>query len=237
MARFFSTEYKNRDTGENWTPEVDRIASEHERFSAIGAELAKDIEARYMAGPRNRNSPDYPWFGSSEIPGLLAGWRWPMRDQPFVDQLEKPQGELVDIIGTSFGTYAISQRVIDAIEAIEPGVHQYMPYRMLQPDGSAHADRRWMLNVCTRAEVVDMERSNVQWMASPLDYRFMDAPGERQLVVKADEAARRAIWFEWRYHKGGFGNFISDALWNALQNAGVRGWQPHYAYPDHIEEV
>ncbi len=108
---------------------------------------------------------------------------------------------------------------------------------MLQPDGSPHPDKRWLLNVCARAEVVDIERSNVQWMAPPLGYRFMDGPGERNLVVKAAEATRRAIWFEWRYHKSGFGTFVSDALWDALQTAEVRGWQPHYAYSGHIEEA
>ena len=73
MAWFFSTEYKNRDTGTYWTPEVERIASEHERFGAIGAQLAQEIEARYMAGPCDRNSPGYPWFGSSDVPRLLDG--------------------------------------------------------------------------------------------------------------------------------------------------------------------
>jgi len=71
-----------------------------------------------------------------------------------VDQLKEKQGDLVDIVGTSFATYAISQRVIGIIEAIEPNVHQYLAYQMLQPDGSVHPDQRWMLNVCTRADVV-----------------------------------------------------------------------------------
>ncbi len=122
MAWFFSTEYKNRDTGTYWTPEVERIASEHQRFHAIGAQLAQEIEARYMAGPRDRNSSGYPWFGSSEVPKLLDGWRWPLSDQPFEDQLKEKQGDLVDIVGTSFGSYALSRRVINLIETIEPGV-------------------------------------------------------------------------------------------------------------------
>lgn len=237
MAWLFTTEYKYRGFGKNWTPEVDRIAAEHERFHATGAELARDIEARYMAGPRDRNSPDYPWFGSSDVPQLLDGWRWPIPDRPFADQLKKQQTDLIDIVGTSFGTYAISQRVIDMIEAIEPKVHQYLPYVMLQPDGSVHPEPRWMLNVCTRAEAVDTERSNIQWLHPPSDRWFSDSTGERRLVVKAEEARRRAIWFEWRYHKGGSGTFVSDAFWNALQDAGVRGWEQPSDYPDHIDEV
>lgn len=48
-----------------------------------------------------------------------------------MDQLKEKQGDLVDIVGTSFATYAISQRVIGIIEAIEPNVHQYLAYQML----------------------------------------------------------------------------------------------------------
>lgn len=236
MAWFFSTEYKDRDIGTDWTPEVERIASEHERFRAIGAQLAQDIEARYLAGPRDRNSPGYPWFGSSDVPRMLDGWPWQIPDRPFVDQFKEQQGDLVDIVSTSFITYAISQRVIDMIEAIEPNVHQYLPYQMLQPDSSVHPDKRWLLNVCTRAEVVDIERSNVQWAKPPSDRWFIDAPGERRLLVKAKEARSRAIWSEWRYN-GAQTTLISDALWNALQASGVRGWQPHFAYSRHIEEV
>ena len=52
-----------------------------------------------------------------------------------------------------------------------------------------------MLNVCTRADVVDVEKSNVQWMAPPLEHRFMDASNDRRLIVKAADATRRAAWF------------------------------------------
>lgn len=236
MAWFLTTEYKNRETGEDWAPALVAMPAEVERFRAIRVQLGKDIEARCMAGSADPTSVDYPWFGPSELPSLLEGWRFPMPDRPFTARLKERQGSLVDIINSGLGTWAISRRVIDMIEAIEPGVHQYLPFQLLQPDGSVHGDQRWMLNVCARAEVVDVEKSNVQWMAPPLNFRFMNAPGERRLIVKAAEAAKRAFWYEWRYHNAQ-GTFTSDALWAALQSAGVRGWEPHFAFPHHIEEV
>lgn len=236
MAWAFQTEYKNSDTGTYFSPEMKTIPEEQERFAALGLALAQDIEAKWPAGDRNRHSPDYPSFGSANYPGPLQGWHWPVPERPFRAQLLKPEGDIVDIISSSFGCYALSQKVIDIIKSIEPGAHQFLPYELLNPDGSVHPARRWLLNVCTRVEVIDRERSNVQWMAPPSDRWFYDAPGKALLVARATEASKRAVWHEWRYH-GQVKTFATDRLWNALKAAGIRGWQPHYSYRHQIEEV
>jgi hypothetical protein len=236
MAWFVSVEYKDSELGTYWAPTKTVIESEEQRFKALGLTLAEEIEAEYMAGPRDRNSVDYPWFGAVyDYPPLLKGWRWPMQDKPFREQLEKYEEDIIDII-PAFGSWAISQQVIDIIEAIEPGVHQYLPYELLNPDGSVHPAKRWLLNVCTRAECVDVEKSNVAWAPAPFDYKFMDHSNDKRLAVKADEARKRAVWFEWRY--GGYdAPLISDAFWNAVKSAGLRGWQPDHYFPDYIEEA
>jgi hypothetical protein len=236
MAWTFQTEYKNSDTGTYYSPEMKEIPEEQARFDALGKTLAQDIETKWMAGDRNRNSPDYPFFPITGYPRPLEGYRWPMPDEPFRAQLVKQEEHIIDIIGSTFGCYALSQKVIDMIEAIEPGVHQFLPYELLNPDGSAHPAKRWLLNVCTRVEVIDRERSNVQWMAAPSDRWFYDAPGKAYLVARADEASKRALWHEWRYH-GLEKTFVTDRLWDALKAAGIRGWQPSYSYHHHIEEV
>lgn len=237
MAWFVTSEYKDRELGTYWSPAFTPIESEMKRFEALGMKLAEEIEAEYMAGPRDRQTVNYPWFGAVyDYPPLLQGWRWPMPDKPFQMQLVKAEEDIIDIVSTPFGSWAISQRVIDMIEAIEPGVHQYLPFEMLNPDGSVNPARRWLLNVCTRAEVVDMVKSNVMWMAAPSDHFFYDATNKRHLVVEASEARRRAIWCEWRYNR--FSEpFVSDVFWSKVNAAGLHGWQPHYAYPDHIEEL
>ena len=237
MAWFIGPEEINRGQDEQslLSPKMEYVASDYARFQALGKQLAEDIEARYMAGPRDSNSPDYPWFGVFDYPPPLYGWRWPDVGEPFRAQLEQHQGALIDILATDYG-YAISQRLIDMIEAIEPGVHHYLPLEILQPDGSVHPDKRWLLNICARAEVVDMERSNVVWMKDT-DGWFTDRTKDRHIVLKAAEAKRRAIWFEWRYHAAPSKVFISDAFWDALQAAGVRGWEPNDRYPHHMDEI
>lgn len=236
MAWLFSSEYKERDQGSYYAPKIKTIPRELERFESLGRSLAQALFARAEAEELGMGSPDYPWWDVGEFPCLMSGWRWQMPDEPFRISLARDEGPLVDIINGGFGAWAISQRVIDMIEALEPKVHQYLPLELLQPDGSVHPDRRWLLNICSRADVVDVERSNTQWMAPPMSHKFMDAPGERRLVVRCEEASRRALWSEWRYH-GAQREFASDALWTLLREAGVRGWQPHFAYPHHIEEV
>ncbi|MEP6869390.1 MAG: DUF1629 domain-containing protein [Novosphingobium sp.] len=206
------------------------------RYKQIGLALAKDIEAKWLAGDRNRNSPDYPFFVPSPVPKLLEGWRWPIPAEPFRAQLVKHEGPLVDIVCTTFGSWALSQRVIDLIEAIEPGVHQYLPFELLQPDGSVHPDRRWILNVCTRAEAVDVEASNVVWSPPPVDRWFGDLMGKKHIVLKAENVAGRALWCEWRYNNSP-NTFASDKFWDALQKAKARGWEPDGRDPQHMEEI
>lgn len=236
MALFVTVEYKDKEQGAYWSPQFLPIQSEMERFEGLGIALAKEIEAKYMAGPRNRQSVDYPWFGGAhDYPSLMLGWRWPTPDRPFQIQLTKQEGEIVDIVSTPFGSWAISKRVIDMIEAIEPGVHQYLPFEMLNPDGSVHPTERWLLNVCSRAECVDTEKSNLRWLAAPSNHRFSIQFDGGYLVVKAEEARRRAIWCEWRYER--FREpLVSDALWNAIKSAGIQGWQPAYA-TEYVEEL
>jgi hypothetical protein len=234
MAWFVSSEYKDSELGTYWSPDVARIESEQERFKALGLTLAQEIEAKYMAGPRDRQRVDYPSFGVFDYPRLEIGWRWPIPDRPFQDQLMRHEDEIIDIVCSFFG-WAISQRVIDIIEAIEPGVHQYLPFELLNPDGSVHPAKRWLLNVCTRAECIDTEKSNIRWLAAPTNHWFSDQFKGSHLVVKAEEARKRAVLHEWRFNKSK-GPLISDALWNAIQSAGLRGWQSAWG-TEHIEEL
>lgn len=239
MAWFIGPEEINRGQDEQrlLSPKMKNVASDYARFQALGRQLADDIEARYMAGPRDRNSPDYPWFDPSNRPTLVNGWRYPDVIKPFGAQLEQQHGALIGILSTDYG-YAISQRVIDMIEAIEPGVHHYLPLEILQPDGSVHPDKRWLLNICTRAEVVDEEKSDVVRSPAPSDRWFTDRTKDRHIVLKAAETKRRAIWFEWRYQNlSALSVFVSDAFWDALQAAGVRGWEPNHSYPHHMDEI
>lgn len=236
MAWFVTSEYKDSDRGTYWAPTLAAIPEERLRFEAVAQRLAHEIEAKYLAGDRNRDSADYPFFGTSSLPRLSEGWRFPMPGTPYREQLTENVDDIVDITASEFLTYAISDKVVDAIESIEPGIHQYIPYEFLRPDGSVHPARRWLLNVCTRAEVVDVEQSNAGWLASPGSRWFAERPGENRIVVRAEEASRRALWCEWRYNGVGGKLIVSDRLYDALKSNGLRGWQPNHSFPDHLEE-
>ncbi|MEO8375033.1 MAG: DUF1629 domain-containing protein [Sphingomonas bacterium] len=237
MAWFFTMECAEDNPNERiyLSPDIAIIPEEHARFEALGKLTAKRIQDDWVKGCKTIDGPELP-SGMLPAPPLQYGWRWIMPDEPFRDQLVAPQDDLVDIISSSFGAYAISGRVIDLIEAIEPGVHQYLPYEMLQPDGSVHPAQRWLLNVCTRAEVVDVERSFV--VRLPVTNWFADkGGGEPKIVVRAAEASRRAIWCEWRYNRADR-TLISDRLADALKAGDIHGWQfGTYHHPNHVDEI
>lgn len=236
MAWFFATEYKDREQGTYYAPELERIPEEEERFNAMRAALAKKLWAEWKAGDQEMDTPVFPNIHFQAGPKLLEGWAFPMFEEPLRARLVHQEGAIVDIVNSTFGTWAISQKVIDIIESIEPGVHRYLPFELIQPDGSVHPDRRWLLNVCARAEVVDTERSNVVWLKGRMPRKFADLHGKKHLILKACEMTTRTLWYEWRYNTSPR-TFASDRLWDALQAAGIRGWQPYYSYPHHIEEA
>jgi len=246
MAWFIQPDSRNRgDEDETQlSPAMRSIPEEQARFEAIGSELGRRIVGDYKALGYDiwdyalmATNPGHPYFSPSSYPKPCQGWRWPIPDEPFRNRLKRKTGRIVDIVTPEFPAYAISQRVIDLIEAIEPGVHQYLPYEMIQPDGSVHPEKRWLLNVCTRADTLDYERSDViPLKAAPAEY--MDRTRFRSIAIRKAEAERRAVWYEYRY-VGSSGDFlVSDRLWDALHEAGCAGWRPaSFARGDHIPEV
>jgi hypothetical protein len=246
MAWFVIMDSRNRgDEDETYlSPAMEMIPEEQERFEKMGKAFAQKLFDDYRAAGKNPyeyrliiDNPWHPYFLPATLAAPMEGWRWPMPDAPFRNRLKGKEGRLVDIVGTSFETYAISQRVIDIIEAIEPGVHQYLPYQLIQPDGSVHPDQRWLLNVCTRIEALDYERSNVIAMRDR-EHFFMDRTNDHHLVMRKSVVEGRALWYEYRY-VGTQGQFLlSDRFWNALNEAGCTGWRPaNGARGRHMEEV
>lgn len=235
MAWFFGSEAQDFEKDIWLTPKIAVIPSEVERF----AELRKSLGERLLEEAEAESVPmttaEFPSFGLIG-PNVLDGWAFPTDVGPFQSQLVEDHDSFVDIVSTGFG-FGVSERIIDLIEKIEPGVHRFLPFEFLRPDGAAHPDRRWILNICSRAEVIDVERSHVQWMKPPLDFQFMDLPGDPLLFAKAAEASKRALWCEWRYTKGAYQSIASDALWEGLAEIGARGWAPKRGYPQQIVEV
>ncbi len=248
MAWYVTLDSRNRgDEDETLlSPEVEEIPEEQERFLALGKECSRKLFGDYKAAGKNPydlslmlDDPYHPYIMPYPHPPLMKGWKWPIPDQPFRDRLKHKEGRLVDIIDTTFETVAISQKVIDIIESIEPGVHQYLPYELICKDGSVHPNQRWMLNVCARAETLDYKRSNVIPIRDHPHW-ISDRTNDRYLVVRKEAVVGRAMWFEYRYRKMGSGMpfMLSDRFWDALNAAGCAGWRPQSGdYGQHIEEL
>jgi hypothetical protein len=246
MARFVEMDSRNQgDEDETYlSPEIEIIPEERERFEKMGAAFGQQLIDEYRASGKDpyeyslvATNPYHPYFSPGWTPNLMEGWRWPTLDQPFRDKLVGSASALVDIVGTSFGTYAISDRVIDIIESIEPKTHQYLQYELIQPDGSVHPQKRRLLNICTRTEALDYERSNVIALRDMPSF-FHDRTRDTLLIFRKSVVENRAFWYEYRY-RGTKGQFlVSDRLWEALTSAGCSGWKPQSLYGCyHFEEL
>lgn len=249
MAWFVTMDSRNRgDEDETYlSPEIEIIPEEQERYETLGKGAALAIRQEYYDQGNNLYdyslitiNPYHPYFDPFPLPCMMEGWKWPIPDRPFRNKLKRKEGRLVDIIGTSFETFAVSQKVIDIIELIEPGVHQYLPYELIQRDGSVHPDTRWLLNVCTRAETIDYERSNVIPMRDHPHW-IMDRSNDHHLVLRKEAVAGRALWYEYRYYsRPGVGApfLVSDRFWDAFKPSKSVGLRPQNGtLGQQIEEV
>ena len=254
MAWFVQMDSSNKGSENEayLSPKIELIPEEQARFNEIGEAFGKKLNQDWLAMGKKPwetqhmpEEPYLPYFSPAPIPSPSEGWRWPMPDRPFRDRLSRMyQSGLVDILGSGFRAYAISQKMIDIIESIEPGVHQYLPYELLQPDGSVHPDRRWLLNCCTRVQAIDWEKSRVvKWQNLPF-YGDLFTETERvaHIVVRKEVSQGRALWYDYLYRgvRGGGAAFtLSNALWDALNDAGCQGWRPvdMQAFRRGIEEV
>ncbi|MEM7547035.1 MAG: DUF1629 domain-containing protein [Pseudomonadota bacterium] len=149
----------------------------------------------------------YDRFGSGRgfpMPEDLA----PRRFQ-IVRPSKKPDFELLkgDMCGM-----IVDDRVRDAAEAIEPGVHQFFPVEMtMQRTGETPERPHFLLNVCTMVDSVDPVHSNIKIIGKRAGYegrsefKFEDiptlethncglrAPRSKALVLRKDAVMGRAL--------------------------------------------
>lgn len=113
---------------------------------------------------------------------------------------------------------AVSERVVDLIERLEPGVHGFWPIDVSFRDGT-FAGRRWLLNVGNRLHTLDLEKSkvkgNLKDPKGPLvpDFAVVGKrplkDGPKLLSCRSEAVGRHAIWCEYRFHQA---VFVSDEL-------------------------
>lgn len=117
--------------------------------------------------------------------------------------------------------FAVSQPVKDAIEAAEPGVHQFAPLKVTPHKGQVIDTSYFMLNVCNRVRAIDGERTTVPFDlyddGARKGYALSGLP-DTQFVVRREVVSGKAIWMD----EESLEHFISDALHGVIASLGAR---------------
>lgn len=129
------------------------------------------------------------------------------------------------------GGLAVSQTFKDAVELIEPGVHQFFPVEILLKDGTLYKDPIYFLNIATRVDSINPELGGFNKGFSsktPDRFYWSAASGKAEfLAVYQNRIAGRALWKDNRF--GGIYDFASDALLEQLRKTAPHGWDiRHY---------
>ena len=110
--------------------------------------------------------------------------------------------------------WAISQTIVDIIEEIEPGVHQYFPIEFEFPSGRQLDERYFLLNICTMPQTLALDQCsgifrhdipNAKERGYLADFRLVFRRGMRRnleppveyLKAYKDRVEGRAIWAEY----------------------------------------
>jgi hypothetical protein len=214
-------------------PPFDFLPGEKERFYAVTESVKQEYYARsgrFGAVPTGgadavpKGHPYYVW--GSENFSLDEGFRYPVIDPPIRLRLKTVRKKLPAIMAVSIG-HCIGQEMIAAIESIEPGVHQYLPLDVLQKDGTPLPEPRYLLNVCTRLDTVDPERSDLHVCEVTGKYLGFRSSKTKPSFQK-DKVRGHALWWDYRVSC----LLMSDALADIIKANGFRGWDLQYHYPE-----
>ena len=136
--------------------------------------------------------------------------------------LENPK-KIPSVMGSS-GARLVDSKVKEAIEALEPGVHQFFPIRLLWKNGEL-AEERWALNICQRIDSVDKEKSDIKIKKTKegvISY-MLPYGNKRKVVMIGQNIQSKHLWLD-KYYTGNTA-FLSDELMAAFKAAGVTGGQ------------
>lgn len=119
---------------------------------------------------------------------------------------------------------AVSEAFRDVIEALEPGVHQFIPFDLIRADGSKTEKQFFVWRIRTTLEAINPETGGVKKSIDVEFYDFVKIPERGQsenFSVHKDLVAGHAAWRDIRYPSYAF---LSDAAAQALRDAGIVGW-------------
>ena len=124
-----------------------------------------------------------------------------------------PKRRVPDVIwGAAFFVNDVFRQVV---ERFEPGVHQFEPVRFEFKDGTPFAQPMFFLHACNRLDSVSRTHST-----ATLDRLW--EPRDGTMVFSLERIGDRHLWVDKHVYMPS-GMFVSDALHDALIEAGIKG--------------
>lgn len=124
-----------------------------------------------------------------------------------------------------YGCYVVSNRFVEILERLEPGVHQFLEIpECVTKSGQPLAFRFFLLNIRTRLSAIDVEKSFVHWLPSGADWNYLQfkpGPGNlHKLVLKKSVIEGHHLWNGSREQFATY-TFCSEVLRVAMSGAGL----------------
>ncbi|WP_427969998.1 imm11 family protein [Altererythrobacter sp.] len=195
-------------------------------------------EIGIVARQRALELPLHPAYSDSLWQHPSHGVRCPMPDRPLEFRVDYFDPPLRSLFGCCWGI-AINNAARDALEALEPGVHQYLPMELTHKSGKAITDEFWMLNIGQRLDTCSPEHSPhmVEEFQEVRNPRMMLPNGDnvisryttgrpwhkggppiwRDLCLFAEKRAGRHLWYEYKMRS----KFMSNELFEAWSGIGA----------------
>lgn len=134
-------------------------------------------------------------------------------------------------------TYGVSQSFRDVIERFEPGLHQFIPFQLLDRNKVPIAEPYYFMNVMTCLDGFLINHSAAEWVIPPRKSKTErgDAPyvrtlDQNRLALSRPKIAGKHLWISPvdSFH------FVSEDLYSALVEA---GFKDKLYEPIHYEEL
>ncbi|MEM6826774.1 MAG: DUF1629 domain-containing protein [Pseudomonadota bacterium] len=149
----------------------------------------------------------------------------------FSKQLRRISGKNIPDFDRFHGLSIVSDKFKSIVEEFEPGVHQFVPFQIIEKGGDVLADM-WFMVVCNRLDTADREHTTKllflgrTWTFSRhvpeghLPDGFVPRDGEEKIVFNNAQVGDHHLWRD--KHEATM-ILMSDALVEALQREGVTG--------------
>jgi len=124
---------------------IDLMLDSAVQFDAERLKYQTDV----LGHPVKRASISYQMGLKLPAPSKPLRFNCPVRASNFYNFMNSQAGLL------------ISQTIVDLIEEMEPGVHQYFPVEFIMKSGPQPDQKYYILNICTQLKSLDFEKSQV----------------------------------------------------------------------------